>query len=143
MSVNIELVKFLDAKYHPEHDHIPGYISILCHLREFGTRDIERGYDFQYDRDSGKVFFLVYPTGVQLPVGIATSVEDAIEQAKQFLTKWLNGDFQFQRITSQEIQRLEAEKRVPKELHNIQHMEENKRKLMDALRKHRKKSGKG
>jgi hypothetical protein len=111
MGYDVELVKILEITYIPDHEKIPGYLSIYCLIKEFRTREQERGYTFQYDNINGKVFFRVYPTGVQLPLGDARNVEEATEQAKEFLFKWLGDDTQFRLRTAEEIRRLEEEKR--------------------------------
>ena len=107
-----ELVKFLKVIYEPEHERVPRYLSIRCLIREFGVREIERSFIFQYDIINKKVFFRVYPTLVLLSIGEARSVEEATEQAKGFLTKWIGDiDIQFKLRTAQEIRCLEEEKR--------------------------------
>lgn len=144
MGYTTEIIKFIRTTYKPDDENILGYLSIRCLIREFGTRERERSYTFQYDSINGKVFFLVYPTLVQLPISDAKNVEEATEQAKGFLTKWIGDiDIQFKLRTAQEIRRLEEEKKKEREQYNKENMEENKKKLLDALKNHRKKSGNG
>ncbi len=117
MNYNPELPKFLNVLYLPEHEKIPGYLSIECLFEEHSGWEIERGFTFQYL--DGEVFFRVYPTLVQLPLGKASSLDDAIEMAKEFLKKWLSLDLKthgrFQLEVASEILRLEEEKRREKE----------------------------
>lgn len=115
---NEELPKFIKAKYNPNHSHIPGYISILCLFEDQGWlgREIERGFSFQYLQ--GTTYFHVYPTGVQLPLGNAATVDEAIEIAKQFLKKWIGtdqADAPFRHETADAILQLEAIQRAEKE----------------------------
>jgi len=111
MGHDVALVQFLDTNYLPEHKHIPGYLSIRCLIKEWGWREKKASYTFQYYPDEKKVFFRAYPVQVQLLIGEATNLEEAIEQAKQFLTKWLGDDLEFRLKTAQEIRRLEEGKR--------------------------------
>ncbi|MBI4760625.1 MAG: hypothetical protein ACOYYF_07475 [Chloroflexota bacterium] len=112
--------EFLDAIYIPNHDPIPGYLGIGCLIMEFGIREQKCGYDFQYKSDTGELFFVCPTFGsnfVYLPIGIAENVDDAIEQAKQFLVKWLTGEPQywtFQQETHAKIMQLEEEQRQKK-----------------------------
>lgn len=113
MGVDIELVAFLDAIYLPDHKSFPGLLSIGCVIREWGgLREQKCGYSFQYERDTGRVYFLVYPSYVRLLIGKAGDPQEAIEQAKQWLTRWLGEDTKFRMRTAGEIERLEEEQRA-------------------------------
>lgn len=108
------LPKFLDVQYEPDNKFVPGCLTVRYRFEDEGWpgREIERGFVFQYLK--GRVFFRVYPTLVEYPLGEATCLDDAIELAKQFLDKWLsldrkNADFRLS--TLREILRLEEEKR--------------------------------
>lgn len=121
MKNNPELPIFLESIYNPDDKYIPGRIKIRCLFEDAGWpgREIQRGFNFQYLQE--KVYFHVYPTGVQLPLGNATNVDEAIEIAKQFLKKWLSLDLKtygrFQHEVADKILRLEEEKRKEKERH--------------------------
>ncbi|MCE9646704.1 MAG: hypothetical protein K8S20_11960 [Chloroflexi bacterium] len=110
MTSEIELLEFLEISYRPDHASIPGCISIVCLIREWGLNERKKAYTFQYNHNQKKLYFIVYPTRVQLPVADAENEENAIEQAKQFLTQWLGGSMQFRLKTAEEIRRLEAKK---------------------------------
>lgn len=110
------LPKFLDARYDPDDKFVPGCLTIRYHFEDEGWpgREIESGFVFQYIEKEKKVFFHVYPTLVQYPLGEATNLDGAIEMAKQFLNKWLSldrKDADFRLSTFREILRLEEEKR--------------------------------
>lgn len=141
------LPEFLDARYEPDDKFVPGCIRIVCRFEDDGWpgRVIERGFVFQYLE--GRVFLRVYPTLVQYPLGEATSPEDAIELAKQFLNKRLSLDIKyadFQISVNREILRLEEEKRREKErtrkVMSVEEMEELKRRIEKGLERFRKKS---
>jgi len=139
MNYNLELPKFLDVLYLPEHEKIPGYLSIECLFEEHPGWEIERGFTFQYLE--GEVFFRVYPTLVQFPLGKASNLENAIEMTKQFLRKWVGHDIkdsQFRIETAEAIFQMEEEKRKREEVP----FEERKRRIAEALEQYRKKPGK-
>lgn len=110
MSYNPNLPEFTEVLYLPDHEKIPGYLNISCKYEEQPGWEREGGFTFQYlDR---QVFFLAYPALVQLPLGEASTVEEAIEIAKEFLKKWLSMDIK----THSDFQiQLEEEKRREKE----------------------------
>lgn len=119
MKNNPELPKFLDVLYLPEHEKIPGYLNISCVWEKITGWEKESGFTFQYLDQT--VYFRVYPTGVQLPLGNAATVDEAIEIAKQFLKKWIGTDLadaSFRHETAAAISRLEAIQRAEKEQRN-------------------------
>ncbi|MDX9993365.1 MAG: hypothetical protein RBS68_15085 [Anaerolineales bacterium] len=122
MKNNPELPIFLESLYDPDDKYIPGYITVRCLFEDAGWpgREIQRGFNFQYLQ--GKVYFHVYPTGVQLPLGNAATVDEAIEIAKRFLKKWLSADISrhgaFKSEMAEKILHLEAIQRAEKEQQN-------------------------
>ena len=115
-SAGPDLPEFLDVHYEPDDKSIPGRLTIGCRFEDHGWpgRVIERSLIFQYHAQDGKLFFRVYPSLVQLPLGEAKDLEDATEKAKQFLKKRLGKDRQFQSRTFGEILRLEKEQEAAK-----------------------------
>ncbi len=116
MTENPDLPVFLEDRYEPDDEYVPGCLTIRCRFEDHGWpgRIIEGPYIFQYFEKEKSLFFRVYPTLVQLPLGEANSLEEAIEQAKSFLRRWLGKDGHFQLEVSREIQRLEEEQRAAK-----------------------------
>lgn len=108
------LPKFLNAQYEPDDKFVPGCLTVYYRFEDEGWpgREIERGFVFQYLE--GKVFFRVYPTLVQYPLGEASSLDKAIDLIKQFLDKWLSlepKNVDFRLSTQREILHLEEEKK--------------------------------
>lgn len=111
---NPNLPEFLDFLYLPDHEKIPGYLSILCRYEEEVGWVRESGFTFRYLE--GKLFFhAAPPIPVDVPLGEAASLEEAIEMAKEFLKKWLSLDLKtygrFQLQVADEIYRLREEKK--------------------------------
>lgn len=150
MENNLELPKFLESLYDPNDKYIPGCITVRCVFEDEGWpgRIIKSGFNFQYLE--GKVFYHVYPTGVQLLLGNAATVDEAIEIAKQFLRKWLSSDIKhraFQREVTEKILHLEAIQRAEKEQRNREASKnispETLEKLQEILQKTEEKKKKG
>lgn len=140
---NPELPKFLDVLYLPDHEKMPGYLGVKCLFEEHPGWEKTARFAFQYL--DGKVFFRVYPTGVQFPLGEVSSLDEAIEIAKQFLKKWLGHgleDLEFQSETAEAILQLEEEQRKEKELRGRKWLEENQRFIEKGLEEYRKQLGK-
>lgn len=116
MTENPDLPVFLEHRYEPDDEYVPGCLTIRCRYEDHGWpgRIIEGPYIFQYFEKGKRLFFRVYPTLVQLPLGEANTLEEAIEQAKSFLRRWLGKDWQFQHKVAEKIQRLEEEQRDAK-----------------------------
>lgn len=150
--MNPELPKFINFTYSPADEQVPGCLTVRYRFEKWSGHEVERGFIFQYLQ--GKVFFRVYPTLVQLPLGEAASVEEAVELAKQFLDKWLSEDpryLGFQNKMAREISRLEEEKRREKEAQRkkrrveYEDLDEDKKRIVDEIMKMLagKKRGKG
>lgn len=140
---NPELPKFIDFKYLPDHEYIPGCLSLVYRYEKWLGNEKEGGFTFQFLK--GKLFFLIHPTDVQLPIGVAANVEDAVELAKQFLNKWLSEDpkhAEFRIHVSGEILRLEEAKGKEKDQESKKNYEQNLRfltKTLEELWKNKKK----
>jgi hypothetical protein len=116
MTENADLPVFLEHRYEPDDEYVPGCLTIRCRFEDHGWsgRIIERGFVFQYFPEERQLFFYVFPTYVQLPLGKPSCLEEAIEQAKSFLRRWLGKDWKFQLKIDEEIQRLEEEQEAAK-----------------------------
>jgi len=103
-------------QYEPDNKYVPGRLAFFCRFEDQGWpgRIIERSLVFQYFEKEKRIFFRVYPTLVQFPLGEADNLDEAIDQAKSFLRRWLGKDWQFQLEVSREIRRLEEEQDAAK-----------------------------
>jgi hypothetical protein len=135
MKNNPELPKFLDVLYLPEHEKIPGYLNISCVWEKITGWEKESGFTFQYLDQT--VYFRVYPTGVQLPLGNAATVDEAIEIAQQFLKKWLSADIlrhgDFKSEIAKKIRHLEDIQRAEKEQRNREAAKNVDPEIMERL----------
>ncbi|MBI4760622.1 MAG: hypothetical protein ACOYYF_07490 [Chloroflexota bacterium] len=137
-SYNPELPKFLRVRYLPD-GKIPGFLGIKCLLEEETGWEIESEYHFQYL--DGEVFFVVYSYGgsfIPYPFGKASSLDDAINVAKQFLKKWIGHDpkdDQFRHETAAAILIMRMEEDVRKKRMSVEEMEKIKSRLAEQDRK--------
>lgn len=99
-------------------------------------------FSFQYLRDTKMVCRFFWIEKISLPIGHAEDAEKAITVARTYLERIFT-DFKFAITEEDKFLHLWEEKRKEREQYNKEHLEENKRKLADALEKHRKKSGNG
>lgn len=138
-SYNLELPKFLDVLYLPDHEKIPGCLSINCLFEKVAGWEREGAYTFQYLE--GEVFFSYPGYGgryMQYPLGKASSLDEAIEVAKQFLKKWLGHDpkdDQFRHETAAAILIMRMEEDVRKKRMSVEEMEKIKSRLAEQDRK--------
>jgi len=105
-----ELLEFLGFKYDPEHEFIPGVLSISYRVREFGIREKKASWTFRYDQISGKVYFIPTPESVELLIGKASGVDEAVKAAQEFLESWLY-NLEYHVKVEEEIQRLYNQKK--------------------------------